>query len=80
MADSDPKRAIAEEAVLGYLQNHPEIPDSQLFADQFVADGKINHDDIANAIKSLTGHTYVDSQVLEHLDLLQQLESWILMC
>lgn len=63
MADSDPKRAIAEEAVLGYLQNHPEIPDSQLFADQFVADGKINHDDIANAIKSLTGHTYVDSQV-----------------
>ncbi|XP_024167398.1 phenylalanine--tRNA ligase alpha subunit, cytoplasmic isoform X1 [Rosa chinensis] len=67
MADSDPKRATAEEAVLGYLENHDDIPDSHLFADQ----AKLNHDDIANAIKSLTGHRYVDSQEITK-------ETWLL--
>ena len=59
MADSDHRRAIAEDAVLRHLQNHHEIADSLLFA----AQAKLNPDDIANAIKSLHGHGYVDKQV-----------------
>ncbi|XP_050364130.1 phenylalanine--tRNA ligase alpha subunit, cytoplasmic [Argentina anserina] len=67
MADSDQKRATAEEAVLRYLENHEEIADSLLFS----ADVKLNHDDIANAIKSLTGHKYVDSREVTK-------ETWLL--
>ncbi|XP_004291753.1 PREDICTED: probable phenylalanine--tRNA ligase alpha subunit-like [Fragaria vesca subsp. vesca] len=67
MADSDHRRAIAEDAVLRHLQNHHEIADSLLFA----AQAKLNPDDIANAIKSLTGHRYVDSQEITK-------ETWLL--
>ncbi|PRQ23228.1 putative phenylalanine--tRNA ligase [Rosa chinensis] len=58
---------MAEDVVLEYLQNHHEIADSQLFA----AQANINHDDIANAINSLTDHGYVDSQEIIE-------ETWLL--
>nr|XP_011457745.1 PREDICTED: probable phenylalanine--tRNA ligase alpha subunit isoform X2 [Fragaria vesca subsp. vesca] len=67
MADSDHKRATAEDAVLRYLENHHEITDSLLFA----AEVKLNPDDIANAIKSLHGHGYVDKQEITK-------ETWLL--
>ena len=51
---------MAEEAILGYLANNKEIADSGKFAAQH----GLNHDDVVNVIKSLSGFKYVDSQVL----------------
>jgi len=50
---------MAEEAILGYLQNHEEISDSG----QFATDHGLDHSDVVNVIKSLHGFRYVDAQV-----------------
>ncbi|XP_011048490.1 PREDICTED: probable phenylalanine--tRNA ligase alpha subunit [Populus euphratica] len=49
---------MAEEAILGYLQNHEEISDSG----QFATDHGLDHSDVVNVIKSLHGFRYVDAQ------------------
>lgn len=51
---------MAEEAVLGFLQNNEQIVDSGEFASQ----QGISHDEIVNVIKSLNGFRFVDAQVL----------------
>lgn len=50
---------MAEEAVLGYLENNEEISDSGNFAEE----KGISHDEIVNIIKSLNGFRLVDAQV-----------------
>jgi hypothetical protein len=50
---------MAEEAVLGYLQNNDEIKDSG----EFAAERGIDHNEIVNVIKSLHGFRYVDAVV-----------------
>lgn len=50
---------MAEEAVLGYLQNNDEIRDSG----EFAAERNIDHNEIVNIIKSLHGFRYVDAEV-----------------
>jgi phenylalanyl-tRNA synthetase alpha chain len=50
---------MAEEAILGYLQNHEGISDSG----QFATDHGLDHSDVVNVIKSLHGFRYVDAQV-----------------
>jgi len=60
---------MAEEAVLGYLQNNDEIKDSGDFA----AERGIDHNEIVNVIKSLHGFRYVDATVgnsIIHLELI----------
>ncbi|KAL3580640.1 hypothetical protein D5086_018475 [Populus alba] len=49
---------MAEEVILGYLQNHDEISDSG----QFATDHGLDHSDVVNVIKSLHGFRYVDAQ------------------
>ncbi|PNT20860.1 hypothetical protein POPTR_009G116100v4 [Populus trichocarpa] len=49
---------MAEEAILGYLQNHEGISDSG----QFATDHGLDHSDVVNVIKSLHGFRYVDAQ------------------
>lgn len=51
---------MAEEAILGYLENNAEISDSG----QFAAERGLDHNDVVNVIKSLHGFRYVDAQVL----------------
>ena len=50
---------MAEEAILGYLENHDEISDSG----QFATDHGLDHNDVVNVIKSLHGFRYIDAQV-----------------
>ncbi|KAG6777848.1 hypothetical protein POTOM_017686 [Populus tomentosa] len=49
---------MAEEAILGYLENHEEIPDSG----QFATDNGLDHNDVVNVIKSLHGFLYIEAQ------------------
>ncbi|KAJ6365141.1 hypothetical protein OIU76_030004 [Salix suchowensis] len=49
---------MAEEAILGYLENHDEISDSG----QFATDSGLDHNDVVNVIKSLHGFRYIDAQ------------------
>uniref|UniRef100_A0A6N2L5N1 phenylalanine--tRNA ligase n=1 Tax=Salix viminalis TaxID=40686 RepID=A0A6N2L5N1_SALVM len=49
---------MAEEAILGYLENHDEISDSG----QFATDRGLDHNDVVNVIKSLHGFRYIDAQ------------------
>ncbi|KAG5547914.1 hypothetical protein RHGRI_013558 [Rhododendron griersonianum] len=58
---------MAEEAVLGFLEKNEEITDSG----QFAAERGIDHQDIANIIKSLHGFKLVDAQDIKR-------ESWVL--
>ncbi|KAK4491397.1 hypothetical protein RD792_002141 [Penstemon davidsonii] len=58
---------MAEEAVLGYLENNTEISDSGTFAEE----RGINHDEIVNIIKSLNGFRLVDAQDIKR-------ERWVL--
>lgn len=50
---------MAEEAILGYLENHEEISDSG----QFAIDNGLDHNDVVNVIKSLHGFRYIEAQV-----------------
>ncbi|KAI8554277.1 hypothetical protein RHMOL_Rhmol05G0085600 [Rhododendron molle] len=58
---------MAEEAVLGFLEKNEEITDSG----QFAAERGIDHQDIANIIKSLHGFKLVDAQDIKR-------ERWVL--
>lgn len=58
---------MAEEAILGFLQNHEQIPDSG----QFAAEHNLDHSDVVNVIKSLHGFRYIDAQDIKR-------ETWVL--
>ncbi|CAI8618730.1 unnamed protein product [Vicia faba] len=58
---------MAEEAVLGYLENNDQIIDSGEFASQ----RGIDHNEIVNTIKSLHGFRYVDAEDIKR-------ETWVL--
>ncbi|MED6204113.1 hypothetical protein PIB30_006181 [Stylosanthes scabra] len=58
---------MAEEAILGYLQNNEEIKDSG----EFAAERNIDHNEIVNVIKSLHGFRYVDAEDIKR-------ETWVL--
>lgn len=58
---------MADDAILGYLASHDEIPDSGLFASQH----GLHHNDVVNVIKSLHGFRYIDAQDINR-------ESWVL--
>ncbi|CAI0454972.1 unnamed protein product [Linum tenue] len=58
---------MAEQAILSYLETHEEIADSGNFA----AECGIDHAEIVNAIKSLHGFLYVESQDIKK-------ETWVL--
>ncbi|WRX13406.1 Phenylalanyl-tRNA synthetase - like 1 [Theobroma cacao] len=58
---------MAEDAILGYLATHEEIPDSGQFASQH----GLQHNDVVNVIKSLHGFRYIDAQDIKR-------ESWVL--
>ncbi|XVE66970.1 hypothetical protein DITRI_Ditri08aG0122400 [Diplodiscus trichospermus] len=58
---------MAEDAILGYLASHEEIPDSGQFASQH----GLQHTDVVNVIKSLHGFRYIDAQDTKR-------ESWVL--
>ncbi|XP_010555299.1 PREDICTED: phenylalanine--tRNA ligase alpha subunit, cytoplasmic [Tarenaya hassleriana] len=58
---------MAEEAILGFLQNHEQIPDSG----QFAAEHNLDHNDVVNVIKSLHGFGYIDAQDIKR-------ETWVL--
>ncbi|KAF7127961.1 hypothetical protein RHSIM_Rhsim11G0177200 [Rhododendron simsii] len=58
---------MAEEAVLGFLEKNEEISDSG----QFAADRGIDHQELTNIIKRLSGFRFVDAQDIKR-------ESWIL--
>ncbi|XP_022763254.1 phenylalanine--tRNA ligase alpha subunit, cytoplasmic-like isoform X1 [Durio zibethinus] len=58
---------MAEDAILGYLATHEEIPDSGQFASQH----GLHHNDVVNVIKSLHGFRYIDAQDIKR-------ESWVL--
>ncbi|EHA8592202.1 putative Phenylalanine--tRNA ligase alpha subunit, cytoplasmic [Cocos nucifera] len=49
---------MAEKAILEFLKEEDEIPDSQLFA----ASVGIDHTDLENVIKSLRGFEIIESQ------------------
>lgn len=51
---------MAEEAILGFLQNNEQITDSG----QFSAEFNLDHNEVVNVIKSLHGFRYIDVQVL----------------
>ena len=59
--------AMAEEAILGYLEKNDEIRDSG----EFAAECGIDHNEIVNVIKSLHGFGYVDAQDIKR-------ETWVL--
>lgn len=50
---------MAEEAVLGYLENHELIVDSG----EFSVEHGIAHEELVNVIKSLNGFQFVIAQV-----------------
>ncbi|XP_010526632.1 PREDICTED: phenylalanine--tRNA ligase alpha subunit, cytoplasmic-like [Tarenaya hassleriana] len=58
---------MAEAAILGFLQNHEQIPDSGLFATEY----NLDHSDVVNVIKSLHGFRYLDAQDIKR-------ETWVL--
>ncbi|KAL9820391.1 Phenylalanine--tRNA ligase alpha subunit, cytoplasmic [Arabidopsis thaliana] len=58
---------MAEEAILGFLQNNEQITDSG----QFSAEFNIDHNELVNVIKSLHGFRYIDVQDIKK-------ETWIL--
>lgn len=58
---------MAEDAILGYLATHEEIPDSGQFATQH----GLQHNDVVNVIKSLHGFLYIDAQDIKR-------ETWVL--
>lgn len=51
---------MAEEAILGFLQNNEQITDSGQFSTEF----NLDHNEVVNVIKSLHGFRYIDVQVL----------------
>lgn len=59
--------AMAEEAILGFLEKNDEIRDSG----EFAAERGIEHNEIVNVIKSLHGFRYVDAQDIKR-------ETWVL--
>uniref|UniRef100_K7LSZ2 phenylalanine--tRNA ligase n=2 Tax=Glycine max TaxID=3847 RepID=K7LSZ2_SOYBN len=59
--------AMAEEAILGYLEKNDEIKDSG----EFAAECGIDHNEIVNVVKSLHGFRYVDAQDIKR-------ETWVL--
>ncbi|KAK8518779.1 hypothetical protein V6N12_012023 [Hibiscus sabdariffa] len=58
---------MAEDAILGYLATHEEIPDSEQFATQHA----LQHSEVVNVIKSLHGFRYIDAQDIKR-------ETWVL--
>lgn len=58
---------MAEEAILGYLENNEEIADSG----EFAATRGIDHNDVVNVIKSLHGFRYIEAQDIKR-------EAWVL--
>ncbi|KAG5526639.1 hypothetical protein RHGRI_032790 [Rhododendron griersonianum] len=58
---------MAEEAVLGFLEKNEEISDSG----QFAADRGIDHQELTNIIKRLSGFRFVDAQDIKR-------ERWVL--
>ncbi|EEF50874.1 phenylalanine--tRNA ligase alpha subunit, cytoplasmic [Ricinus communis] len=58
---------MAEEAILGYLENNEEISDSG----QFAAEKGLDHTEIVNVLKSLFGFRFVDVQDIKR-------ETWVL--
>ncbi|XP_030470434.1 phenylalanine--tRNA ligase alpha subunit, cytoplasmic-like [Syzygium oleosum] len=58
---------MAEEAILGFLENHDEIADSG----EFAAAHGIDHNEVVNVIKSLHGFRYIDPQDIKR-------ETWVL--
>lgn len=58
---------MAEEAILGYLENNDEITDSGSFASQF----GLNHDEVVNVTKSLNAYELVVAQDIKK-------ERWVL--
>ncbi|EOA27005.1 hypothetical protein CARUB_v10023099mg [Capsella rubella] len=49
---------MAEEAILGFLQNNEDIADSG----QFAAEHNLNHDELVNVVKSLQAFRYIETQ------------------
>ncbi|EFH44076.1 predicted protein [Arabidopsis lyrata subsp. lyrata] len=49
---------MAERAILGFLQNNEQIPDSGLFS----AEHNLDHDQVKNVIRRLQGFRYIDAQ------------------
>ncbi|CAE6151655.1 unnamed protein product [Arabidopsis arenosa] len=58
---------MAEEAILGFLQNNEQITDSG----QFSAEFNLDHNEVVNVIKSLHGFRYIDVQDIKK-------ETWVL--
>ncbi|GMI74514.1 hypothetical protein like AT4G39280 [Hibiscus trionum] len=58
---------MAEDAILGYLATHAEIPDSEQFATQH----SLHHNEVVNVIKSLHGFRYIDAHDIKR-------ETWVL--
>ncbi|CAH2061576.1 unnamed protein product [Thlaspi arvense] len=58
---------MAEEAILGFLQQNEEITDSG----QFSSEHNLDHDEVVNVIKSLHGFRYIEAQDIKR-------ESWLL--
>ncbi|KAG7539843.1 Aminoacyl-tRNA synthetase class II [Arabidopsis thaliana x Arabidopsis arenosa] len=58
---------MAEEAILGFLQNNEQITDSG----QFSAEFNVDHNEVVNVIKSLHGFRYIDVQDIKK-------ETWVL--
>ncbi|KAF8118396.1 hypothetical protein N665_0005s0159 [Sinapis alba] len=52
---------MAEEAILGFLQNNEEISDSG----EFAVEQNLNHDEVKNVIKSLQGFLYIEAKELK---------------
>ncbi|KFK30504.1 hypothetical protein AALP_AA7G270700 [Arabis alpina] len=58
---------MAEEAILGFLNNNEEITDSG----QFSSELNLDHNEVVNVIKSLHGFRYIDVQDIKR-------ETWVL--
>ncbi|KAG2319749.1 hypothetical protein Bca52824_012962 [Brassica carinata] len=54
------RREMAEEAILGFLKNNDEIPDSG----EFAVEHDLDHEQVKNVIKSLQGFGYIEAKVL----------------
>ena len=50
---------MAEEAILGFLQNNDEIAHSGYFA----AEHNLDHEELKNVIKSLQAFRYIEAKV-----------------
>ncbi|KAL0741470.1 hypothetical protein Bca4012_082983 [Brassica carinata] len=52
---------MAEEAILGFLENNDEIPHSG----QFAVEHNLDHEEVKNVIKSLQAFRYIEAQVIK---------------